>query len=849
MTSHDFSNLSTHFDCVVMLTLSNWHTEMRSNRYHYAVRFARHLPTIFVQPDLPNPTFYFEDTEYNNIILLHIFKGYGPEQTGLLNKALVGKNYIKPLLWIYNYFFIDFIIKRYAPLKIYHATEDYFCSSFPGVHQLNTLKRVLGNIDMLVAVSEGVKDSYVKNGCYREEHIVIANGCDFKFWAPQSAEIDRLISCHRRNKKVAFYQGNINYRLDYNLIDAILTGMPDWEFWFCGDVDPSCEEWKPLLKKHGNLKYLGKLHPREVRKLAYESTVGIMPFVQNDLIIERSLPLKAFEYVACGLPVVTVPIQSLRSFEGVFEFAERAGGFINNIRTSESSRFDAAAVDKRLEVARRQDYDDRFEVLQSKIQNKIVCRHIKKVRLKILILYDDYSTHVNTTLEHLESFSLFSRHEIFYAIATHNARCEIDLSSFDVIIIHYSVRVSLDWHLSVSYAEALRRYSGFKILFIQDEYDTTEVARLWIEDLGIQVVYTCVPEQYIESVYPLHRFPHVEFVSTLTGYVPISFETPRTLKPLSERGIVIGYRGRPLPYWYGDLGHEKMVIGQEMKKICEERGIIADIAWGQEDRIYGEGWYRFIEDCKAMLGTESGSNVFDEHGEIMKNILGELDKNPSISYEEVRAKYLTEHEGKIVMNQISPKVFEGIAYKTAMVLFEGNYSGIISPNIHYIPLKKDFSNIDEVLNKLSDDSYLEKLVNRAYTDIIESGEHSYRKFTHDFDEFISQHALRGNSVTLFWGLIGSREDIKGDFQPNIEHSREIEFVRSVATRNPLLTADICSISVNTSLLEGRSKPLPGSAPLKEAVAHTLSKYPHVFRVCRAIYRTVRAIYDQLRKLV
>jgi hypothetical protein len=828
--SHSLLQFSDFFDCVVMLTASDWHTEMRSNRFHYATRFARHLPVLFVQPDLPNARFYFENTDDENIVILHVYSGYGSVQSRLLNRALNNRNYIKPLLWIYNYFLVDFVTRRFSPLKIYHATEDYFSSDFRGVVGLEKLKRILAQIDLLVAVSDGVKESYVQKGRYLGQQIVIPNGCDFKFWALDPEEMRELLSRRSDYKKVVFYQGNINYRLDFDLIDKVIIGMADREFWFCGDVDPRCDEWKPLLRKHKNLKYLGKLAPEEVRGLACESSVGIMPFVQNDLIVERSLPLKAFEYVACGLPVVTVPIRSLKPFCEVFRFAETSDEFIDGIRSVEPSRFDAAALEKRLEVAREQDYDNRFHVLHGSISRVITSRYPNQSQLKILILYDDKSTRVRTILEHLESFSLYSRHQIWYAVATHNAKWEGDLSTFDVIIINHSIRVNLGRHLSPHYAEALRSFGGFKILFIQDEYDTTEVARNWIKQLGIHLVYTCIPEKYIELIYPKGRFPYVEFVPTLTGYVETRFESPRALSPISERKIVLGYRGRPLPYWYGSLGQEKIIVGRRMKEICEARGITVDISWEEEKRIYGEGWYGFLENCKAMLGTESGSNVFDEYGEIMKNISEELERDSSITYDEIYAKYLKEHEGRIVMNQISPKIFEAIVHKTALVLFEGSYSGIIKPDVHYIPLRKDFSNVDDVLRKLKDDRYLEKLTNRAYGDIIESGQYSYSKFIQDFEDFIGERVIRGNDVGVLSGVIGSLDETKRNLYVDIFKFRKRKLMRSIPT--------------DTLLPDGETVPISTVVSGKVRIAEKLSKYPLLFRSCRASYRIVRTLSDR-----
>ena len=42
------------------------------------------------------------------------------------------------------------------------------------------------------------------------------------------------------------------------------------------------------------------------------------------------------------------------------------------------------------------------------------------------------------------------------------------------------------------------------------------------------------------------------------------------------------------------------------------------------------------------------------------------------------------------MGQISPKMFEAISLGTVLVMFEGKYSNILKPDLHYISLKKDF---------------------------------------------------------------------------------------------------------------------------------------------------------------
>lgn len=365
--------------------------------------------------------------------------------------------------------------------------------------------------------------------------------------------------------------------------------------------------------------------------------------------------------------------------------------------------------------------------------------------LNILILYDSYATYINTTYEYLRSFQLYSKHNIQYLVATQQAECPINLDQFDIIIIHYCIRLCFPWHLSPYYAKALEEYKGYKVLFIQDEYDFTEIARSAIQRFSIKLVFTCVPKPYISIVYPPERFPHTQFIQVLTGYAPLNYKKLKSYyKPFSQREFQIGYRGRALSYRYGDLGQEKLNIAKRMFQICEKKDIKVNIKWDDSERIHGEDWYRFLASSKATLGTESGSNIFDDDGSIGGSVKKALESNPNTTYQEIFEEYLANHEGRVRMNQISPRIFESIALKVALVLFEGKYSDIVKPNVHYIPLKKDFSNVNEVLKKLEDDVYLEELTERAYQDIIGSKKYTYENFIAMVDGVLTEECSKNN---------------------------------------------------------------------------------------------------------
>lgn len=752
--------LDEHFDAVIMLTWSDWKTEPRSNRYHYATRFARALPVLFLQHlYVKRDGISVEASEIANIDIVNVSCGLSEQDVNDIKQLLTARGFKHPLVWIYdslNYQpLIDALPRAF---RVYHATEDYLTRTSnwqPGIEIVQqSLINMLSQVDFMVACSQGVANSYLKLGGHKHAHAVIENGCDAEYFLEYAEH-------HALNKAVskipvAIFQGGINQRLDYEMMLDLVKRMPDWEFWFCG-ASVESEGWRRILQQT-NVRYFGDVPPEEFTRHMCESTVGIIPYIQ-DQWIRNSLPLKAYEYVACGLPVITVPITALERDSDLMTVATSADEFEVAIRRAADLRYDPVSLQQRRQVALANSYDSRFFTMtQFLLKAKASLAGCEK-RLRVAVLYDTGSTHVRTITEHLEAFNRYSKHSITFIPASpiywqHSLNepfCFVDLSIFDAVVVHFSVRLSIRDHLEEGLAQALEKFHGLKLLFIQDEYEGTEIARSWMDRLKFDVVYTCVPQEGLEHVYPTYRFPATEFLPTLTGYVPEDAELERYSKLLSERKLLIGYRGRKLPAVYGELGYEKYRIGVEMKIITGMSGLPVDIEVDDTKRIYGSAWYEFLGSVRATLGTESGANVFDFDGSLRTEISRLTDENPEITFEEISAKVLASHEGQVQMNQISPKIFEAIRLRTALILFEGVYSGVVRPNEHYIPLKKDFSNIDEVLAKLNDDEYISKMTDRAYQDIVASGSYSYKAFVEGVDNDIERRLLRSNSLRLMEG--------------------------------------------------------------------------------------------------
>ncbi len=743
------SQVLQNFDCVVMLTWSNWATEPRSNRYHYATRFGRHLPVYFVQPDQSLAGSSCERVDGHNITIVHATNQYGSDQYDIIRSVLERDGRRRPLVWVYNPQYLDVLRRLRSSFVIFHATEDYFCAesdiatTAPSI--LEHLDRALALADMLVAVSPAVAESYRRRSRFRGRTLVLPNGCDFAFWQAHNAS---EFEGGGETLPVVFYQGAINSRLNIALLVDLVDRRPHWSFVFCGRDDGSLLGWD-LLKARPNVRFLGMISPDEIAAWARKSSVGIIPF-RDDPLMHRSLPLKAYEYLACGLPVVSTQIDELSAHPELFAIRSDAGGFAEAIERLAPSRADAAAVERRLHAASLMSYDHRFQELLLAVEEEIDRRKTDAAGLNVLILYDDRSTHVGAIKEHLEAFTTFSRHNVFLMPATAGAglsAAALPFDAFDAVVVHFSVRLSIEEHISPEVAVELSRYDGPKILFIQDEYDTTETAWRWIETLGIETIYTNVPLDQVELVYPRSRFGHVRFLPTLTGYVGETRTLERFARPMADRPLRIAYRGRRLPHHYGLLGQEKCRIGVEVRRLADQRGIPVDIEVDDSRRIYGDDWLRFLGSARATLGTESGSNVFDFDGRLADFAR----EHAQMPFETFYDRFLGERDGAVRMNQISPKIFEAIRLRTALVLFEGEYSKVVRPHEHYIPLAKDFSNIDDVFARLEDVAYLEALTDRAYRDVIGSGAYSYEAFVRQVDGHLNEVTLgasRGRIVSV-----------------------------------------------------------------------------------------------------
>lgn len=343
---------------------------------------------------------------------------------------------------------------------------------------------------------------------------------------------------------------------------------------------------------------------------------------------------------------------------------------------------------------------------------------------------------INCIAEYILSFRFYSHYNVKYYDINDSQIYDIE---YGIILIMYDVATYLAINKKNKCNQQInffKKYKNKKAFFKQDEYDNTDSVNDLLNIIGIDIVFTCINKlEDINKIY--YKIPNgkIKFVNILTGYIPESLINYKSNK-IKDRNLHICYRGRELSYRYGSLGQDKVNIGIDMRAYSKEYGLNSDIEVNDSNRIYGDDWYKFISNSKTMLATESGCNIIDYNKEILINVNKLLDNskltspfipdNPKFTYDEIVTKLGLEET--LQMNQVSPKMFEAIALGTVLVMYEGEYSGILKANEHYISLKKDYSNIDEVVNKIKDDQFLQNMADKTYNDIVKSNKYSYKSF-------------------------------------------------------------------------------------------------------------------------
>ena len=270
----------------------------------------------------------------------------------------------------------------------------------------------------------------------------------------------------------------------------------------------------------------------------------------------------------------------------------------------------------------------------------------------------------------------------------------------------------------IKYYDFVRQSDAFKIAIVQDDYDYSAVLDNWMYAWYVDLIYSVCPDHH-EILYPKFLSSKGEIRLAYTGYItPEMVDIWKKPKEFNKRNIDVSYRANEANKYIGLYGYDKAMIGELFTKAVSGHGLNLDISTKRNKILEGKDWYNFVEDSRFCLTTNSGMSLHDPWGQIRLRVKHYMAEHPKADFEEVEKQCYPGLDGKYLFSALSPRNFEACLSNTVQIALHGKYSGIMNPIDHYIPMQRDCSNIDEVLDMIKDYSYVKQVQRNAKENIL-----------------------------------------------------------------------------------------------------------------------------------
>lgn len=295
-------------------------------------------------------------------------------------------------------------------------------------------------------------------------------------------------------------------------------------------------------------------------------------------------------------------------------------------------------------------------------------------------------------------------------------RLALKILKYDLIVLLHSTN-SNSIKLTKAVQRVLRFRRGKLVLFVGNEFKNLHNKREMIRYLKAEYVASQLPLEPAQWLYEdtganIFTMPHA-----------LNPEEFRPTTPHANRYIDIGVRSAEYP-WY--LGDQERNLTQKAFELFKNYQMTLDISFSPEKRFDRPGWANFLNNCKGTFSTESGTSFLERDDKTRLAVNAFLEKYPDATYEDVFERFFQNYKNPVSGKLVSSRHMDAIGTKTCQIMFPGEYSGILKAWEHYIPLEKDFSNIQEAVSLFKDDKFRQDMVDRTYEYVLAEHTHSHR---------------------------------------------------------------------------------------------------------------------------
>ena len=294
-----------------------------------------------------------------------------------LLEAMARVGMCRPILWLCRPWQADVVGRYNERLLIYHVVDQYAAyeeefADQVGGERLQAIaaldEKMVRQADLTIVTSPALLEA--KRGLSPHVHLV-RNGVDIAAFAaalsapsPPPADIAALPA------PIVAIAGVVNEKINLALLRDLARARPQWSLAFIGPVslrfDKHQLEWLDLPNVH----FLGHKPVEMLPHYIAASHVCLMPYKINEWTHHID-PLKMYEYLAAGKPVVSTDIPSARAFSPPLQIAHDTAGFVSGVETALTE-----ASDTQSEAARRlaslHSWEERVEQISALVEEALL---------------------------------------------------------------------------------------------------------------------------------------------------------------------------------------------------------------------------------------------------------------------------------------------------------------------------------------------------------------------------------------------------------------------------------------------------------------------------------------------
>ena len=284
---------------------------------HLLTRCARDRRVFFVEePIFGNGSMKLEVREAGEVdtgvqvVVPHLPEGLRSEvATTAVMKEMIRRLFSDQgireyIFWYYTPMALSFT-KSFSPVaSIYDCMDEL--SAFKGAHSrlADFEQELFRSVDLVFTGGQSLYEA--KRNQHRAVHAFPSSIDAAHFGKARTFESDPADQKNIPPPRLGFF-GVIDERFDIELLDAVATKRPDWQFVIIG---PTVKIEPATLPRHANIHYLGSKKYEELPGYLAGWDVALLLFARNESTRFIS-PTKTPEYLAAGKPVISTSIRDV----------------------------------------------------------------------------------------------------------------------------------------------------------------------------------------------------------------------------------------------------------------------------------------------------------------------------------------------------------------------------------------------------------------------------------------------------------------------------------------------------------------------------------------------------------